>query len=187
MNRTARLLLAASLAAPWVSEPADAATLSGTLTMTINVTLRVPGKGYTMVNCSAHAYLVPPTGATVNLSATLPFSWMSRAATQSSNAVASHAYKTTGSTIAGTPPTPTSAGTVTAAKCVVTVPYTFSNPNASLQNIAVVYSATVTDPGAIVSGALVFPGHPGGKTKQVVQIAAPPAGGAIAATANITL
>lgn len=168
-----------SAAAVWSTE-ANAQTVNGTLKLTLTGTLRVAGTGYTVVNCKAYAVLIPTTASTETVSAAGVLSWLF-SADQSANAHAGFDYSTAGSSVTGTKPVQgSSAGSVTAFTCVVNVPYTFTDAAGSGQSLAVMYEVQASDNSTCAAGYCPFPPtYPGGHTRQVQQIAVPPADGAV--------
>ena len=128
MMKLQKVLFSVLSAAAVLSTDANAASLSGTLTLTLTGTLRVVGTGYTAANCSATAALIPTISSTETLGGAGLLSWL-LSADQSAKAHAGFDYSTSGSSVSGVKPIPgSSAGNVTGFKCVVNVPYTFTNP-----------------------------------------------------------
>jgi hypothetical protein len=166
--------------------PASAAIVNGTVKLTLTGTLRVAGTGYTGINCKAYAVLIPSTDSSVSAADVL--SWL-YSADQSANAHAGFDYSTPGSSVTGTAPIPPSnAGSVTGFTCLVDVPYNFTNAVGG-QSIAVMYEVTASDKSPCVTGYCPSPPtYPGGHTRQVMQVAAPPSnGGVINLTAHLKL
>jgi hypothetical protein len=100
---------------------------------------------------------------------------------QSANAHAGFDYSTAGSSVTGTKPVQgSSAGSVTPFTCVVNVPYTFTDAAGSGQSLAVMYEVQASDNASCGTGYCPFPPkYPGGHTRQVQQIALPPANGTV--------
>lgn len=187
------------------SSQGNAATLTGTLALTINGSLSVAGTGFTSASCNASVFLIPATNSGTTLSSQIPNPWLS-GAFQQGNARAAFAvngvnFSTAGSSMTGTAPVPVvtspstpSAGSATGFKCVITVPYTFtnSNPTVSAQNVMIVYTASAKDNGGplitnpnpttcgtncVTNFSFATPTFAGGKTTQTQLIALPPASG----------
>ena len=179
------LFLGVAAAAAIVSAAVGATVVNGTLNLTLNGTLRVAGTGYTTVNCTAHAILIPSTDSAVTVGAAGLLSWLSTA-DQSANAHAGFDYSTTGSSVTGIKPVEGSTvGTVTAFTCVVHVPYRFTD-SVGGQSILVLYDVTASDNGSVFPSSP--PTYPGGHTRQVMQIAAPPSdGGTIGLSTTLKL
>ena len=180
------LLSVVSAAAIWSTE-ASAAEVNGTLKLTLTGTLKVAGTGYTAINCKAYTVLIPSTSSAVTLGAAGVLSWL-YSADQSANAHAGFAYSTVGSSVTGVKPTGSNPGSVTAFTCAVDVPYTFTDAGGT-QNIAVMYDVTASDNAPCSTGYCPSPPkYPGGHTRQVQQIALPPASpGTITLSASLKL
>lgn len=191
MKKLVHLFLSVVSAAALLSTEASASVINGTVNLTLTGTLRVPGTGYTKVDCKAFAVLIPTTDATVSLGAAGVLAWL-YSADQSANAHAGFAtqfggYSTAGSSVTGNPPSSTNAGTVTAFTCSVHVPYTFTDAVGG-QSVAVMYEVSASDSGGPIGNTLSPPTYPGGHTRQVMQIALPPAnGGVINLSAHLKL
>lgn len=180
MRKLRHVLLGLLSAAAVLSAEANAATVNGTLKLTLTGTLRVAGTGYTTVDCKAYAVLIPTTDSSVTVSAAGLLSWL-YSGDQSANAHAGFNYSTAGSSVTGTKPIQgSSAGSVTGFTCVISVPYTFTDAAGSGQSLAVMYEVQASDPGYLFPPTYNFPPtYPGGHTRQVQQIALPPANGTV--------
>ncbi len=188
MKKLHHVFLSIVSAAAILSTQAGATEVNGTLKLTLTGTLRVAGTGYTVANCKAYAVLIPTTDSSVTLGAAGLLSWL-YSGVQSANAHAGFDYSTAGSSVTGIKPVPGStAGTVTAFTCALAVPYTFTNPIGG-QSMAVMYEVTATDGSSCATGYCPFPPtYPGGHTRQIMQIAVPPADpGSIVLSAKVKL
>ncbi len=188
MAKLHHVLLSVFAATAVLSMAANAATVNGTLKLTLTGTLNVAGSGYTTVNCKAYAVLIPTTTSAATLSAAGILSWL-YSADQSSNAHAGFDYSTAGSSVIGvTPVSPTNPGNVSGFTCVLNVPYTFTNATGG-ESIAVMYDVNVSDGMPCVIGYCpAAPKYPGGHSRQIMQIALPPQnGGAINLSASLKM
>lgn len=180
MAKRSHLLLGVAAAVAVLTTGASAGPVTGTLKITLTGTLAVAGTGYTAANCKAYALLIPATPSTTTLSAAGLLSWL-YSADQSANAHAGFGTSTAGSSVTGVPPNPGTgfAGSVTGFTCVVSVPYDFTNGTGS-EDIAVMYEVSVSDGAPCVTGYCpVAPKYPGGHTRQVMQVKAPPTNGGV--------
>ena len=178
MAGLSHLLLSVASAVAIVTTAANAGTVNGTLKITLTGTLSVAGTGYTAANCRAYAVLIPSITNATTLSAAGLLSWL-YSADQSANAHAGFDSTTAGSSVTGVKPGPNTSGSVTGFTCVIQVPYTFTNATGS-ESIAVMYDVSVADGGVCAVGYCPTPSkYPGGHTRQVMQIAVPPANGGV--------
>ena len=194
MAKRSHLLLGVAAAAAVLTTGASAATVNGTLKITITGTLSVAGTGYTAANCNALALLIPAIDNAATLSGAGLLSWL-YSADQSANAHAAFGVmgiggSTPGSSVTGVPPNPATGavGSVSGFTCVITVPYTFTNATAAgTENIAIMYNASASDPGAYYP-TFAPPKYPGGHTRQLMQVKLPPANGTVTnLSANVKL